>query len=348
MPQNKNAQARYLVIDECLRNPGRNFYWETLSEKCSEKLSEHEGKKITVSRRTILDDLKYMESEAGFQAPIIRIRDGRRVHFRYEDRSFSIRNQPLNQDEVDRLKDAIAFFTRLSGVHEFDWVKDILPKLEMSSSDHDSTEIISYESNIDLKNREFLGDVFNAIRYKQVLKVHYHPFTSDPEFYTFHPRFLKQYNNRWFVFGYSPEMKEFGIDPTNFALDRIVSFDKIDVAYVENTKINYQEYFDDIIGVSKMDKDEVKIDILVDPESKGYIETKPIHQSQKPLKHDAGTGKYRTNIRVIPNYEMYQKLMGYGAGIEVIAPGKIRLEMKKKLSMTLKQYSEDEPTNSNL
>jgi hypothetical protein len=40
-----------------------------------------------------------MESEQGWNIPLDHIRDGHKVYFRYEDMSFSINNQPLNETE---------------------------------------------------------------------------------------------------------------------------------------------------------------------------------------------------------------------------------------------------------
>lgn len=341
MAVNKNAQIRYNVIDKCLRNPGRKYFWGNLAEECGKVLSDFNGTdKETVSRRTILKDLDYMKSEAGFQAPIISIEDWPRKYYRYEDMSFSIRNQPLNEMELDQLKDAVQFLSRLSGVQEFDWIEDLLPKLQISVDDKISNNIISYQANLDLKNREFLGEIFNAIRYKTPLDLSYQSFDEDePKKYLFQPHHLKQYNNRWFVFGEVSEWKTQGVHPLNFALDRITSIEISKEPYEENTTIDYAEYFDEIIGVTKYrDKKPIVVQFKVEANRKGYVETKPIHLSQKPLRLDESDGRYTSSINVIPNNEMYQTFFSFGDSIEILSPDFVVAEIKRQVDNLLIMY----------
>lgn len=60
-------------------------------------------------------------------------------------------------------------------------------------------------------------------------------------------------------------------------------------------------------------------------DKKPYIETKPIHMSQKRLKADGDY--FITSIQVIPNYELYTLLLSLGPDVEVIEPEGVRLEM---------------------
>lgn len=343
MSVNKNAQIRYNIIDECLRNPGKKYFWEDLANACGKAIAEYNGiDRTSVSRRTILNDIKYMKSEAGFQAPIIGMADGRKKYYRYEDMTFSIRNQPLNTQEVAQLKTAIEFLSRLSGVEEFDWIQDLLPKLQISVDEKVNHSIINYEANIDLKNRDFLGQLFNHIRVKNVLKITYQPFiVPNPIIHIFHPHHLKQYNTRWFLFGLSNEFYDKGRHPVNLALDRIKSIEIINDKFIENEAINYSEYFDDIIGVTKYrGKELVSIKLRIHPKLRDYIETKPLHQSQKKLKKEANSDFYTTTIKVIPNYELHKTLLSHGDRIEVLSPKEIRDDLAEKVLSMFKIYHE--------
>ena len=52
------------------------------------------------------------------------------------------------------------------------------------------------------------------------MKVRYHPYNvASPTRVIIHPYYLKQYNNRWFLFGYNPEKRK---SDWNLALDRII------------------------------------------------------------------------------------------------------------------------------
>ena len=343
MPTNKHAQIRYKVIDECLRNPGIKCYWDTLVRRCEETLEEHYGGGNTISKRTIYSDISFMKSEVGFAAPIITIRDGQRTFYKYEDENFSINNQPLNKEELDKLSDMVQLMGRISGLEEYEWVKDILPKLEATQSDKlDLNTIISYQTNIDLKNRDLLIPLFNTIRYKKVLSIEYQSYRSDETLnYTFHPHFLKQYNNRWFLFGLEPTIKEkFNNYPFNLAVDRIISIEEITGKYIKNREISYEDYFADIIGVSFDDTQKpVKINLKISALQAKYIDSKPIHESQKKINFTEKKDFYETSIEVIPNFELYNTLLSFGPAIEILSPAKIRKEIGAKVSELYKIYN---------
>jgi len=333
MPTNKHAQIRYKVINDCLRNPGIRCYWDVLQEKCEETLEEHYGTGHAISRRTVYNDIDFMRSEAGFSAPIISVRDGQRTYYTYEDLNFNINNQPLNKEELDKLKDMVQLMGRISGVEEYDWVKDILPKLEATQSENiNIDQIISYQSNVDLKNRELLTPLFNAIRYKKLQEITYQSFNDDePKVYTIHPHFLKQYNNRWFLFGLEPNAKkEKNIYPYNMALDRIINLKEIMGKYIPNREIAYETYFEDVIGVTiKEDEKPRPIKFKVSAIQAKYIDSKPIHESQKKIHFEEGKDFYETSIKVKPNFELYKTLLSFGPAIEVLSPLKVRNEMKR-------------------
>jgi predicted DNA-binding transcriptional regulator YafY len=331
MPQNKSAIIRYQTLDRCFRNPNKKYYINDLIDECSDAIyGESRGKKETISRRTIYADIEFMKSHHGYNAPIENHKEGRNAYMRYSDISFSINNQPLNEDETLQLRDAIIFLSRLSGREEFSIINDILPKLQgdILSGDHLIKPIISYEENKYLKNKEHLGELFNAIRDERVLELKYKSFKSDKaEKLEFHPYFLKQYNNRWFLFGYCEEKFEQGIHPLNLAIDRIEKIGYAKTTYIPNDTIDFDSHFDDVIGVTIPNQERpTKITIRVDPNYAPYLESKALHPSQKRIK--IIEGDLQTTIEIIPNYEMYSQLLALGSNIEVIAPQEVRIKMK--------------------
>lgn len=60
------------------------------------------------------------------------------------------------------------------------------------------------------------------------------------------PYHLKQYNNRWFLFCFNEEYQTI----SNYPLDRIVSLEELNKEFEPST-INWMDYFEDIIGVTK-------------------------------------------------------------------------------------------------
>jgi predicted DNA-binding transcriptional regulator YafY len=336
MSISKHALIRYNVLDRCFRNPGRNYFINDLIEECTEALMEYDPASNGISRRTIFMDIEFMESEAGWSVPLERYFLGKRCYYRYSDLNFSISNQPLNMVEADQLKSALLVMSRFSGVPQFEWVDELIPQLEAQFDlKHREQPIMSFQSNQYLKGKEFLSVLFDAINNEQVLALTYKDFrTTDSYTFHFHPYYLKQYNNRWFVLGRN---HEFDQNTWNAALDRIISVEKADLTYVPS-QTNWEEYFDDFIGVSKPEGGKLeKIELHFAPDVAPYIQTKPIHPSQVAKPKENGLA---VRIEVIPNFELEQLLLSYGQGVKVISPKHLKEKIKNRLQQAIDQYTE--------
>ncbi len=333
MSINKNALIRYQVLDRCFRNSGRMYFWEDLLEECNKALMDFDPNSEGIQRRQLFDDIRFMESEAGWSIPLGRIRYGRKVYYRYEDLSFSIKNQPLNDSEAEQIKSALQIFSRFSGTPQFEWVNEMIPMLESKFGLIErKKEVISFESNIDLRGLHFLTPLFNAIINERVLKVKYKDFRSPkPYEITFHPYYLKQYNNRWFVFGLNSDNK---IPNWNLALDRIESLSETALKY-KPSETDWEEYFFDLVGVTRPEGIELQEIVLkFSPGVAPYVLTKPIHPSQKYQNEPSGL---EVKIKVIPNFELERLILSFGEQVQVIFPQ----DLKERISYRLKLASDN-------
>ena len=331
MSVNKNALIRYQVLDRCFRNTGRMYFWEDLLEECNKALMDFDPNSEGIQRRQLFDDIRFMESEQGWSVPLARIRYGRRVYYRYEDLSFSINNQPLNDLEAEQIKSALQIFSRFSGTPQFEWVNEMIPMLESKFGLIErKNEVISFESNIDLKGLHFLTPLFNAIINERVLSVTYKDFKSpEPYKITFHPYFLKQYNNRWFAFGLNSDNLATN---WNLALDRIESLSETNLKY-KPSETDWEEYFYDLVGVTRPEDTEIQEVILkFTPEVAPYVMTKPLHPSQKHKNDPTGL---EVRIKVIPNFELERLVLSFGEQVKVISPQ----EFKERISQRLNSAS---------
>lgn len=328
MSINKNALIRYQVLDRCFRNPGRIYFWEDLLEECNKALVDFDPNSEGIQRRQLFDDIRFMESEAGWSIPLVRIRHGRKVYYRYEDLSFSINNQPLNALEVEQIKSALQILSRFSGTPQFEWVNEIIPILESKFGLIErKSKIISFESNIDLKGLHFLTPLFNAIVNERVLLVKYKDFkSSEPYDITFHPYYLKQYNNRWFVFGLNSNNEA---PNWNIALDRIEALSETALKY-KSSDTDWEDYFFDLIGVTRPEGVELQEIVLkFSPEVAPYVITKPMHPSQKHRNEPTGL---EVKIKVIPNFELERLILSFGEQVNIISPQ----DFKERISQRLK------------
>lgn len=334
MAINKNALIRYQALDKCFSNPGRIFFWEDLLEECNKALQDFNYNSEGIQRRQLYDDIRFMESEQGWSIALERKRYGRRVYYRYEDLHFSINNQPLNDSEAAQIKSALQIISRFSGTPQFEWVNEMIPMFESKFGLIErENEVISFESNIDLKGLHFLTPFFNAIVNQRVLSVKYKDFKSvDPYKITFHPYYLKQYNSRWFAFGLNSDNQ---IQTWNLALDRIESLTETDLKY-KPSNMDWEDYFYDIVGVTRPEGIEIEEVVLkFSPEVAPYIITKPLHPSQKQKNDSTGL---EVKIKVIPNFELEKLILSFGEEVKVVSPQNFKEHIANRIKLANKTY----------
>ena len=163
MPATKNIIERYRILDKCFRNHHKRYYIEDLIDECR-KASIH------ISRRTIFDDINNMEAEYDFDLQRITDEGGKKVYYRYADPDFSINNCPLSSAELTQLNSAIATLSQFKGLPQFEWMEDILDKLTLSTDVH-STDVVGFDTNLDLKGREKIEELYQYIVNRVVVKV---------------------------------------------------------------------------------------------------------------------------------------------------------------------------------
>jgi predicted DNA-binding transcriptional regulator YafY len=147
---------------------------------------------------------------------------------------------------------------------------------------------------------------------------------------TLHPYFLKQYNGRWFLFGWNEQYNKV----SNVALDRIVRYVASPIPFRANDQIEPSTYFEDIIGVT-IPKEDVKKEAIVlrfSEKRYPYVLSKPLHHSQK------ATENCTVEINVRPTKELDQQIFSYIPDVEVVSPQWYRTHIQEKIEENLKKY----------
>lgn len=335
MATNKHATIRYHALDRCFSNFGRKFYIDDLVEACNEAIYDFSGSENGVKKRQVYDDIAFMESEQGWSIPIEKVKFGHKVYYRYSDNKFSIRNQGINQNEAEQLKETLSILSRFKGLPQFDWVEEIQVRLEetfkLKSS---SINTVGFEQNQYLKGLNHFSSLFNAIQNQQVLKINYKSFKNNNLVeYIIHPWYLKQYNNRWFLFGFNAEFNSI----SNLAIDRIETIEDSKIDYIVNNQINFEEYFEDVIGVSIYNNS--KVEVVVIKASNNvfpYIESKPIHGSQRVVNKDINDVTFELKLKI--NHELMALLFSFMDAIEIMEPHSLRNQFKQLTINILNKY----------
>ena len=345
MSTNKFATIRYQALDRCFSNKHREFTIWDLVQACNDAIYEysgddkyrvdairdhddHEG----VKKRQIYNDIKYMESEAGWSIELEKFRNSRNQQcYRYADTNFSINRRDLTSDEMDKLKETILMLNRFRGMPHFEWMQDVLTHLEDKFKLRGTEKpVIGFDQNLDFTGLNLIEPLFGAITNKQPLFIHYHSNRGLNFQWVIHPYYLKEFNNRWFLFGYCEEEMKI----TNLALDRIESYESAVSEYRENTDIDFEEFFDDIVGVTIPPNAKLEHVILkFAPSRFHYVQSKPIHLSQKPH------GENTIDIEVKVNRELESLIFSFGDDVEVLEPEWLRHRIVTRLSHAIDNYN---------
>lgn len=333
----KKPLIRYKILDACFRNPYKNYTIDLLLEKVNEELFEITGDEShCIKLRQLQDDIAFMRSPEGWGIELAELFDGKKRIYRYEDTNFSINNAPLNDIEMNEFQSAIQVLSQFEGMPQFEGIQEIIAKLKYDLKGKKETKpFIGFDSIQDLKGIEHFSFLYNAVQNKIPLQIVYKDFkTEEPYTYTLHPYYLKQYNNRWFLFGLHQDS---GKSDYNVAIDRIVSVESSNEKFIPNIEIDWQEYFSDMIGVSKPIDGTIEEVILHFNQLTGkYMENKSIHETQKHKWLDENT--FEVRIKVYLNYELERLILSYGDSIKVISPVKLKDLILDRIHKSVAKY----------
>jgi len=336
MPANKNALIRYKTIDNCLRNRYRRWTIDDLVDACCDALYDMEGISKGVSLRTVQGDLQIMRSDKlGYYAPI-EVYDNK--FYRYSDPNYSIMNMPMSQNDYQLMQEAVDVLRQLQDFDQFSEVADVVSRLQdrLAITQKRRKPIIHFDSVADLKGLRLLNPLYNHIVCQQTLQISYRSYkATKAQQVTVYPYLLKEFRNRWFLFASKCE----DMALLTLALDRIVSVEVVEnIPWRENPDFDTEHYFDDIIGVTKpVGAKPYTITFWVSPTTCKYIETKPLHPSQKLLNENPD-GSCVFQIEVVINLEMFSVFMSYGSGVRILSPEKAANYLKGILVDSVKAY----------
>lgn len=334
MANTKDYAMREMILDQCL-STGKEYTREQLQEIVNKRLAERDMMPIR-SRSTILQDIQEM-NEKFYQLygsyGIVYEDRHRKRYYHYREGIESIYNRELSSEDIEKLQEVRSLLQGFRGMPQFDWLDEMSVRFDQNMMGR-QREIASFESCI-TRDAQFFLTLFNAILHKQVITMTYRRFGLEPKQHVLHPYYLKQYRLRWYLLANIDQMEGVCV----FALDRILSV-KINnkVEYVDSD-IDFQHYFDDIVGISHPDNGVVEHVIMkADNWLVNYLETSPIHSSQQIIR------KCEDNcivtIDVMINHELEQELLFYAEHIAVLLPVELREKLAERIRKQLKGYKD--------
>lgn len=252
--------------------------------------------------------------------------------------------------EQKRLEDYVAFCKASAGILPMSWFSAYFENsqllLDINRETEDGTGLIRSSLEQNLTNIDMLPIFYKTITDKRVLRFEYQRFGQELFTLTFHPQFLKEYNGRWFVFG---DADREPYQAYNVPLDRIVGdvIEVDDVEYIPAPKGFYQDFFNNIIGVTHEKGAKVE-EVVIHTKTEyqhGLLLTKPLHHSQKEVlpfgEHD-GQLYGEVSLTIEPNRELRGRILLYGENLEVVSPMSLRDKITETLKKQIEQYGNQE------
>ncbi|MFB9865625.1 WYL domain-containing protein [Rufibacter immobilis] len=344
MPVNRNALIRFRTIDNCLRNRYRTWTLEDLIEACSEALYEYEGIDKGVSRRSVQMDLQLMRSDKlGYNAPIVVVD---KKYYTYEDPDYSITNIPLTDQDLGKLTEVVEILRQFKGFTHFNELNGMVQKLEdrIHTARTKQAPIIDLEKNEHLKGLEHIDVLYQAILKKKAIALSYQSFRArEASSFDFHPYFLKEFRNRWFLIGIkkaSQPVLTLALDRIISVEDRIISVEDTLVPYLDNRSLDIESYFKNVIGVTvNANEAPQTVELYINAENAPYVLTKPFHHSQKLLERTSNGIIIQLEVQL--NFELEREILGFGDCIKVLKPERLKRRIQEKMVNAAELYEKE-------
>ena len=343
MSNSKHAHYRYNILDKCFRRRERPLSFQELLEEVNSEIAEvYPGEGISI--RSLRSDIAlFRDSEKGFGAPLPVQKDMGQEVYCYSDPNFSIAQKNLLPYEQYLIDAAQQLLERFDGHPKYDKLSEALmlfQEEEGATLIPDYDKILFYDKNEAYEGLSHLKPIFLAIKNKNVLKITFQGFTdTKPQEFIFHPYVLKQYNQRWFVFGYNETVN---MNQWSIPLDeRLQYFKIVEDAEIIKDDTDWTTFFNEMVGVRKQSvtQDEPiaeKVVLRFSPQRLQYFKTKPIHPYW-----DEFTEEDKENqvfFETVINLELIQQILSYGKDLEVLEPEGLRMLMHEHTKKMFEHY----------
>ena len=335
MPKNKNAEYRFLVLDRCFSDFHHKYTIEDLLEKVNDKLYDVNGSKSMIMERQLRGDLNAIRKMLpdGIYLEAIPY-DGKKCYYRYSEPDFSIYKNELSVAEVQNLRSTIEMLGKYRGLPSNGWLEEVISNLEIRFGVKSNAEnLVSFGQNDQLKGIEYLSGIIDATINHQPLEIEYVSANGNFHQHTLHPYFVKQYNGRWYLFGL--DEKENRIK--SLAFDRIQSLTTSDHIFRKNEDIDFNSYFDNVVGVTVPYKAESKLEefqLKFSSKRFKYVTSKPIHKSQEIISEE----ECIISLHLYHTLELEQQIFSFGPDVEVLSPLWFRKVYAEKIADCMKKY----------
>ena len=185
-------------------------------------------------------------------------------------------------------------------------------------------------------SKQWLQDIVNAMRDRKAIELTYQSFSKDePSTFIAHPYCLKLFRQRWYMLARSEEYDH----PRIYALDRIHNIKQAKKALKVPSRFNgevfFANYFGIIVGNNCRPE---KVVLRVADSHVKYVESLPLHHSQKAVRKEANDTIYE--LFLVPTFDFQQEILSRGDEITVLEPEWFRNDIKEEITRMSKNYQD--------
>jgi predicted DNA-binding transcriptional regulator YafY len=292
---------RYLTIIKKLRKSSEATFEEI--RVYLEQESELQDRPFSISNRTFQRDLNEIHS-------LFRID----IQYNFSSRKYAIIDDQQS-DINNRLLESL----------------DTINSLKMVS---DVSKYMFFEKRVAKGTHHFAG-LLNAIKNRSVIKLTHQRYESDePTQRLIEPLGLKESRGRWYLLAKDTNDKRL----KTFGLDRILDFESTSTRFDYPKDLDINEKFRYSFGVINPD-DEMPEEIILSFKSEQgkYIKSYPLHESQVIIQDDEAGLRIKLNLCI--THDLVMEILSYGETVEIIAPQKLRDQVRSIYQNALNIYN---------
>lgn len=305
---------RCLIIDQVISE--HHSYKPTMKriiEVCKEQ-------GIDVSHETIQKDIQMMKKTRpnGFGAPIKF--DFQQQEYLYTDPNFTINGVKLTREDATVLEESLVLIKCMLRTELGDKLRHAMEKvLSTSIEEVDFNErypILKTMEPPRSRGYEFMDLLLDCCKVGIPISfVHYSYKNEVFKPVVLHPYVVREFENRWYVFGYSETHNA----NRSFGLDRIYEPIKLDLHYKKGNTKQILSFLNDMYGVFPLTTEEpIPVVLRADRLTTKFLSAYPIHISQVVEKYDFGSSEI--TLTLIPTMELIQFVRSYGQSLKVVEP----------------------------
>ena len=339
---NKKAISRYVILERLLSS-SVNYTYKKLLNDLNKNIESEYSTDMIIQERQLKYDLDEMKTTYGLEFDNELLLKRPAILKKTNKHKLLSFDNELPREYLDNLKQVSLLLNPISGSKISSDIIEFIAKVDETILSESDESIISFYSNQYSEGLNYLNQIINSIKNKEVIKISYQT-KNNKQTYTASPYYLKQSKKgTWHLFCKAKSKNKI----LNLNLNFIKKISALPKEPYVGTSINFNEYFDDIIDIAvpwNRKKKSQEIVLAIRNKYIRYLDSNPLHPSQtrkNQIDSRFNINKSEYSIRyykIIPTTELVKYLLGFGNDIIVLSPKKLVDRIRNDLKDSLNNY----------